>query len=339
MSERKPIDIVREAIQNRPPGRVPVIPLVGLVSSRLSNRSLKDLVHDADKQIKSQLGMLKEYSYDGVITCMDLTVEAEMLGAGVEFKDSEFPYVNKHPFESVEGIFDASFDDIHGSRLGVVIDSIEGLVNAVGETHLVSSYVIGPFTLAGHLLGMNKLMELTIEDPGTAKDVINHCQKILRPYIEAQIEAGSHNVIVLEPTASTSIISPRFFEMYALANLRKINNLIHEKESLATLHICGHTTPILELMVGTEADALSLDSAVSLNVATERIDRKATIIGNVDTSTMLTGTPDEVAEESKQCIQDTNATEGGFILSTGCDIPIEIPLENLRAHVHAALQE
>jgi len=339
MNEQKPIDYIETAFQNRPPGRVPVVPLVGLVSSRLSNYSLKELVHDADKQIESQLGMLENFGYDGVITCMDLTVEAEMLGADVEFKDAEFPYVKQHPFGNAEGIYDLAFEDIESSRLGVFIDSIRGLADAVGETHLVSSYVIGPFTLAGHLIGMNGLMELTIEDPDTAKEIVSHCEKILRPYIEAQIQAGSHNVIVLEPTASTSIISPRFFEMYALQNLQKINTMIHEKESLATLHICGHTTPILELMVRTRADALSLDSAVSLNVARERIDPKATIIGNVDTSTMLTGTPDEVAQESMQCIEDTNATEGGFILSTGCDVPIEIPLENLRAHVNVALRE
>ncbi|MFO7836487.1 MAG: uroporphyrinogen decarboxylase family protein [Candidatus Thorarchaeota archaeon] len=338
MSKPNPIDFVRNAIENRPPDRVPVIPLVGLVSSRLSNYSLRELVHDADKQIKSQLAMLKEFRYDGVIDCMDLTVEAEMLGAGVEFKDKGFPYVKRHPFDNSEDIKDLAFHDIHDSRLGVFIDTIRGLAQAVGESHLVSSYVIGPFTLAGHLLGINDLMELTIDNPESAKDLVCHCGRILTPYIEAQIEAGSHNVIVLEPTASTSIISPRFFEMYALSELQKINSLIHEKGAWGTLHICGHTTPILELMVRTGADALSLDSAVSLNIARQRISKEATIMGNVDTSTMLTGTPDEVAKESRQCIQDANGPEGGFILSTGCDMPIETPLENLRAHVNTALE-
>jgi uroporphyrinogen decarboxylase len=332
----KPIDIVNEALNHNPPERTPVMPLIGLYSANLAQMTISDLLHDSAKQATAQLHALERFEYDGVITCMDLTAEAEVLGAEVVFQKKGFPYVKKHPYSGDSDLDKIGMPPIKDTRLQVFVDTTRKLVEAVGDSHLVSSYVIGPFTLAGHLLGVDSLLELTVEDPEKAIATTALCAELIQPYIDALASAGSHNIIILEPTASASIISPRFFKKFVVPSLSKLNHQIKSQGAFATLHICGQTTKILDEMYSTGASAISIDAAVDLALAINKSQKKAAVIGNVDTSLMLTGTPTDVLQEGRRCIERANTASGGHILSTGCDVPLETPIENVDALVRAA---
>ena len=330
------LGIVEQAMRNEEPLRTPVIPLVGLYSSACSGYSISDLLRDGNLQAKSQLAALQCFKYDGVFTCMDLTVEAEALGASITFPQADFPYVSDHPAESPGVVFDLQMLSIKEARLAAFVDATKQLVNRVGQSHLVSTYIIGPFTLAGHLIGVESLLEHAIEDPELTMKVINYCQDMLEPLVEAYIAAGAHNVVILEPTASSSIISPKFFEKYSEPDLSKMVSRIHKGGIKATIHICGNTLPILRAMCNTKADALSIDSAVDLKEAKEVAKGRATLIGNVDTTLILTASKEDVQKAAEDCLKKA-AQEGGFILSTGCDVPLETPEQNLQELVYAAI--
>ncbi|MHA1483736.1 MAG: uroporphyrinogen decarboxylase family protein, partial [Candidatus Thorarchaeota archaeon] len=325
-----------QAMRHEAPQRTPVIPLVGLYSSACSGYPINDLLKDGNLQAKSQLAALQCFKYDGVFTCMDLTVEAEALGASITFPQADFPYVSGHPAESPGAVFDLEMLSIHDARLLIFVDSAKQLVDRVGWSHLVSTYIIGPFTLAGHLIGVESLLEHAIEDPELTMKVVNYCQDVLEPLVEAYITAGAHNVVILEPTASSSIISPKFFEKYSAPDLSRMVSRIHKGGIKATIHICGNTLPILHTMCDTKADALSIDSAVDLKKAKEVTKGRATLIGNVDTTLILTASKENVRKASRDCLEKA-AQEGGFILSTGCDVPLETPEQNIHELVNAVI--
>jgi len=58
------------------------------------------------------------------------------------------------------------------------------------------------------------------------------------------------------------------------------------------------------------------------------------IAGDVPAALLTLGTPDEVNEYCIRLIKDIGPT--GFILHSGCDIPIDAKLENVQAMVAAA---
>ena len=331
------IEITEQAMRHEESSRIPVIPLVGLYSSACSGYPINDLLRDGNLQAKSQLAALQCFKYDGVFTCMDLTVEAEALGASITFQQADFPYVSGHPAESPGAVFNLELSSIKETRLLTFVDATKQLVNRVGRSHLVSTYIIGPFTLAGHLIGVESLLEHAIEDPELTKKVVNYCQEVLEPLIEAYISGGTHNVVILEPTASSSIISPKFFEKYSAPDLSKMVSRIHKGGIKATIHICGNTLPILHPMCDTKADALSIDSAVDLKEAKEIVRKRTTLIGNVDTTLILTASKENVQKAAEDCLKKA-AQEGGFILSTGCDLPLETPEQNLQELVNAAMR-
>ena len=171
-------------------------------------------------------------------------------------------------------------------------------------------------------------MELTVEDDELVKSLVDHCARIVEPYIEAQVEAGTDNVVILEPSASSSLISPKFFERFSFPYVKTLVRHIQSLDVGATLHICGRTSKILDSMCRTGANLLSIDSPVDIGEAMKVIDRRAILMGNVDTTLMINGTPEEIRTTSDNCINQAGKT-GGFILSTSCDMPIEVPEENI----------
>jgi uroporphyrinogen-III decarboxylase len=46
---------------------------------------------------------------------------------------------------------------------------------------------------------------------------------------------------------------------------------------------------------------------------------------------MLNGTYDDVYKEAMNCLESSKNREGGFILSTGCEVPFDAPIKNMIA--------
>lgn len=66
---------------------------------------------------------------------------------------------------------------------------------------------------------------------------------------------------------------------------------------------------------------VSFGCEVDLDSAIEYFGDKCIIAGNIDPMVILTGTPQEVYELSKRCIEKGGNSPGGYILTAGCDIP------------------
>jgi uroporphyrinogen decarboxylase len=331
-----PYELVNEAVHLGEPSRVPIIPIIGLYSLNISNLSSYEILHDGQKQASSQLACQTQYGYDGLFNVMDLTVEAQVLGADVEFPSAAFPYLKSHPLKNPQNFEELPSLEVESTRLSVFTKSIELMASKIKEKLYLSSYVIGPFTLAGHLLGIDNLMELTIEDEATAADLVAHCVEIVEPYVEAQVAAGTDAVVILEPSASSSVISPTFFKKFSHPNVKSLISQIHSLGAGAILHICGKTIRILESMTDTGADVLSIDSHVDISEAKNLIGGRVGLMGNVDTTLLVDGTPIDVAQAVDVCIAGA-ADGGGYILSTSCDVPIEAPVSNLAAFVETCL--
>jgi uroporphyrinogen decarboxylase len=329
-------DIVKNALQFHEQSRIPTIPILGLYSLNISGFSSHEILHDSEKQAKSQLACQSRFGYDGIFNVMDLSVEAQVLGAEVEFPEKAFPYLKSHPLKDPERYEDIPPLEVRSTRLSVFIDSVRLIAESVKSNLYISSYVIGPFTLAGHLFGIDNLMELTLEDEEITGLLVNHCAKLVEPYIEAQTVAGTDNIVILEPSASSSLISPTFFKMFSFQPVKSLISRIHRLGVGATLHICGKTSKILEMMSDTGADVLSIDSHVKISEAKELLKNRVGLMGNVDTTLMVNGTPNDVRTAVDECIAMTSNGQG-FILSTSCDMPIEVPEENLASLVTTSM--
>ncbi len=82
----------------------------------------------------------------------------------------------------------------------------------------------------------------------------------------------------------------------------------------------------------TGAACLSLDNVIDMAAAKEQVGAKVCLTGNVDPSAiMLQGTVDDVRQAVINCIGKTFDSPKGYIVSSGCSLPTEVPFDNIHA--------
>ena len=139
-------------------------------------------------------------------------------------------------------------------------------------------------------------------------------------------------VCVLEPTAM--MISPDQFEEFSLAPFREILENVDSQPLV--LHICGNTSHLIEKMGTSGAAALSVDWQIDMADAIRKIPEDVLLIGNLDpVQVFLQGSRDSVNVDTAALINKMKSHRN-FILSSGCDLPLETPDENLTAFMETA---
>jgi uroporphyrinogen decarboxylase len=262
---------------------------------------------------------------------------AEAMGCAMRYPEGDVPQVMERIIRSGDDLEKLSIPDpLVTGRLPIHMETLEIVKREVGDRVPLFSYVPGPFTLAGQLCDINKLLKSTLKDPEFIHNLTEITTAAAVRYARANVEAGIDVVVVSDPTASPNLISPQSFNTFAAPGIKKVFGAAREAGAVVSLHVCGQTTPILESMCDTGAQILEVDHPVDLADAKEQVGHRVCLQGNIDPSDpIFTGTPEAVDEAAERCIAQAGAG-GGFILSSGCEIPPEAPIVNIRAMVRAA---
>mgnify|MGYP000234374132 CR=1 FL=1 len=309
--------------------RPPVIPLLGAPGVQLSRTTFRENLSNPEVQFKTLALLLERFQPDGMFPMMDLTVEAEALGLKIDFPENANPSVRQHPIKDREA-FDSLKRNLKplSGRMPLFIEVVKKMKQNFSV--LIGGYVIGPFTLAGELAGVEDFLEMLITDPSLAKEILSFTTDFLTRYAEELFSAGADVVAILDPTSVT--LSPKFFNEFSAPYVKEMAERLRKP---LILHICGDTNHLLEAMAETGAVGLSLDSMVDLREAAERVPENIVLIGNLDpVNVFLRATPEIVERRTRELVERMIGVEN-FILSSGCDIPIEAPLENISAFMRA----
>lgn len=206
------------------------------------------------------------------------------------------------------------------------------VANQIGETHIVAVTAWAPFTLAGQIYGVERMMRSTMRQAAEVEKTVKFATEVVKQFYRPLLEEKTFSMACLvEPTASGDLISGGTFQRFVLPYLRDLISWIKAHGVFVWLHICGDTTKSLNLIAETHADCFSIDHKVNLAKAKDVLGGKMCIAGNVDPVAYLyQGTPSSVREACKRCIADA-AEGGGFILTSGCDLPPTVKLENIQA--------
>jgi len=308
-----------------------VIPLLGAPGITLSNTNLKENLINPEMQYKSLSMLIDKFCPDGIFPMMDLTVEVESLGLKLDFPQNNNPSVAEHPIKNEEDlkILKNKWQGIAG-RMKVFIDVMEKI--AKKYSIIKGGYVIGPFTMAGELMGSTDISIGVMLNPKFILEVLDFSVQIISEYAHALFDAGADMVVVLEPLAV--LLSPKQYNKFSLSPFKKLVSNLNNKSLI--LHICGNTNHLIKPMLDSGVIGLSLDSIMNFKKLKKIIPKEIALIGNLDpVKIFLQSTPDEVAESTRS-LKDNMKDVDNFILSSGCDIPLDTPLENIEAFMKAA---
>lgn len=312
-------------------GHVPVLPLMGVNGVKLTNTTLKQNLTDAETQLKTLRTLRDRYRPDGMCMLMDLTVEAEAMGLPVRIDENESPVVTGHNINTLEDLEAVKNSwKGNGGRMDLFVEVVKAM--SADNEGLTIPYVSGPFTLVGEMMGVNELTMNTILDPDLVKAFLPVAVEVISDYTRKLFEAGADMVCVLEPTAM--MISPDQFEEFSLAPFREILSNVANQPLI--LHICGNTSHLIEKMGTSGAAALSLDWQIDMEDSIKKIPENVLLVGNLDpVQVFLQGTPASVKKDTESLMNKMKPYKN-FVMSSGCDLPLETPDENLQAFMEAA---
>jgi uroporphyrinogen decarboxylase len=316
------------------PDRCIVLPLITSHSATVTGISLKEYYTDGVALARSQIAALEEYGHDAISIFSEVGIVAEAMGSEFEYPDDDLPILQTPALDRVDIDKLNMPEPKRDGRLHVYLDAIRYAYDALADRYPILAYVPAPFTTAMMLSNPDRFLADTLRDPLRVKSIMDISLKATVHFVREIVNAGGLPLIV-DPLASSSVISPRAYRELAMPYERALIKYLHRFDLDVTLHICGNTTPILDLLPETGADLISLDK-IELIDAMGKLSKKMRIIGNYDTSAILNNKPDVIGHKVKEMVKLGMTSEKGYIASTGCEVPIRTPRENIKAFIGAA---
>jgi uroporphyrinogen decarboxylase len=328
------LERIKATIRFQEADRVPVIPQVFGHAATLAGVSLGDYVRDGQTLAGCQLNAWRHYGYDAVFSVMDVNVETEALGSCLRYSQNRYPVVERYAFPKAD--FDALClpDPRRSGRMPEMLKALGIMRRELGDEVLVVGCVLGPFTLAAQLLGLEATLYLAIDEPPRLERLLDFAAEVVIRFGQAQLQAGAHLPLVFDPAASPAVVPPSFFREFELPCLRRVFQALAEAGAVANwLHIAGPARPILPYYPEAGVHIANFDYPVSAAEARDGLSDTC-LDGNLKSLMFVEEGPADVAEEAMSLLR-VFRDRGGFILSSGCEIPPESTQENVAALVNA----
>lgn len=343
MGRQRVLDCVRGVPIDRPVAA----PYMGNYAIHCSGMDPAECQRDPLLMVQAQLEIWKRLRQEVIVVQSDNYYMAEAFGAPVVHKEKGMPVLAGSGIANEEDLWRLEPVNPHGTgRMPVYIEAVGRISEIVGEDAAVRGCGTGPFVLAGHLLGIERLLLWLAETDFEIQDhskALHHLFSVgletLLAFATAQLEAGATIIQLADSLASLDVISPSMYRTYVFPYeqefFTRIRPLCKKYDAVALLHICGNNQKVFEDYVATGADVIAIDHAASLTKANEIVANRSCLIGNLNPSgALLWGTPEEVALEARACLKAVLPNR--YLLGTGCEVAIETPLENIKTMLSVA---
>ena len=136
--------------------------------------------------------------------------------------------------------------------------------------------------------------------------------------------------------SASEMLSRPQWERFVWPYLEKLAYEVLDSGTIVIFHLDSDWTRDLSMFKSFPAGrcVLSLDGSTDIFKAKEILGDTMCIMGDVSPVLLSHGTPDEVYDYSRKLVGELGPT--GFILHSGCDIPIDARVENVQAMIAAA---
>lgn len=354
----------------RIPDRVPIAPDVSLMMpARYTGKPFWDLfINDDPPPWRAHIALQQRFGYDMILGCGlgsgpddpptetrvlsrsdDLWVAEEVthtrlgdLTVRSEYPRARSPWIFKPQVTDPEREVDALLSTLTDPWKKSTSHAQE-VRQAVGENGIVSGGCSVP--LAWWLYARRDL-SVSVLDFFDRQPLV---ERAMNAYAEWALEYLRATCALVHPdlimfsgsVASMSVVSPDLYRRYALPFLSKATEITRSQGVYTGVHMCGRSRAALPMLADSGIDLIEPLEAVpggDVMLADVKRDYGQRLIlkGNVNTfETLARGTPEQVTAEARKCIADA-AARGGFILSTGDQVPVDTPEANFRALIAAA---
>jgi len=318
------------ALHGGTPDRTPLAHVAALTTVELqtfTGCTMPDVHHDAAEQARLLAANHEVLGFDAVSFIINYFGEPAALGVQMDWGGpAQLPVFRSHPWRDAEDAVIPK-DLLSRHPIDTYIETIR-IARGNHDDVAVLGKVMGPFSVAQVMHGIDNVLMALIDDPGKIARFIDVCVDILVACANAQFDAGADAVSIGEGGAGAKMLSPAMYERFLLpAHQRMIDRI----NGPTIMHICGDVRSRLPMIAQTGLTCFNFDWDIPpAEMVAAAAAGTYTVMGNVNTTDLLSGKP---AEIQRQVVAAIDA--GVNIISPGCAVSPKCPNENLHAMADA----
>ncbi len=278
------------------------------------------------------------YGFTGLGVGLGLRGMGEAAGSILKYPETSVDYVLEHCVKDYSYLDEHEFNAETNLFFKEKIEEAKRLIDMFPNMGM-STDVAGPISTA---IAMRPI-ELLLRDMRRRPEEVH---RLLDFAVEGSLawvrlfckELGNCSVAISDPVTTTDILGKKYFDEFSKPYLKKLVDGIKEiTGNVPSAHICGHTHTIWEDLMEIGINNFSLDNCEDLASAKKVMGNKVFLSGNVaPVDAMRLGTIDTVIEAVKKSIFEGCDSPSGYMLMTGCQVPMGTPPENMDAYIYAA---
>ncbi len=303
-------------------------PILMHFAARFNGKTYGAFASDYRVLVESNLKALDHFDMDMVGLISDPYRETSAFGAKITFPDEAVPRCEAPIIRTFDDVKKLKNPDIYQNER--TFDRIKGArhfcQNLKGEVPVIG-WIEGPLAEACNLAGVSDMLMQLMIDPDFSNLLMDKCMVTAKDFAAAQIDEGCKIIGIGD--AICSQIDRSTYDTYVKERHREIIDFIHNRDARVKLHICGDITHLLPSIKETGMDILDLDWQVDLDHAYREVGPDVVRCGNIDPVIVQNKPPDEIEQICRNLIKKEKGRK--YILSAGCEITVNTPVENLIA--------
>jgi len=304
----------------------PFLPLARIKERGLS---FNEIMKDPQTMTEAAL-MSFEFGFESTVLPFDLNVEAEILGARVQYHEGfdghpVYPTIVHKPFTTDDDI-DIPKSLIEKGRMPALLKTIGSIKEQARDKGSVGVFIPGPFTLAGQVMDMEKLYRILLKQPDKTRKIFDRLTAFICKLIDVYVRAGVDFMTVVEEGGAN--ISPNTFRKLLLPCMQEI---FKSRQISRIVLLFGNSETVVEFMLACNPEGIILDKGCSIKKTRGCLPEGMPLFGECGTHGMLANaTPAEITEKINRHLD-----MGFTTVSPPADIYPPAKNENIEAFVKA----
>jgi uroporphyrinogen decarboxylase len=272
---------------------------------------------------------------DAAILFSDILVVAEPLGLPVTFDPGPRLGRTVRSAADLASLRPVSPED----DLAPVLEAVRQARRALHGRVPLIGFAAAPFTLAAYLVEGRGTKDFAAwramlhAAPGLAHALLDRLAAVTADYLLAQARAGAQALQLFDSWAGLCA-APGYRE-FGLRHARAVIDRVREADVPVVYFALG-AAHLLEEIRDCGADVVGVDWRVPLSQASQRLDHRFVLQGNLDPCALL-APPESVAAQVRKVL-DEGASAPGHVFNLGHGVLPETPVEHAQAVVETVRQ-
>jgi MtaA/CmuA family methyltransferase len=309
--------------------QTPFYPILMHFAARYAGFTYGKFASDFKALVESNLRCRETFGMDAVGLISDPYRETAAFGAKITFPDEAVPRCMELLVRSMEDISQLKNPDVlKEERTLDRIKAAETLRKAVGPDVPVIGWIEGPLAESCDLAGVSEILLKIYMEPDFVRRLMDKIMLTAKDFARAQVEAGSDIIGVGD--AICSQIDAENYRDFVKKKHQELFEYIQSLGAKVKLHICGNISHLLEDIREVKPDIVDIDWMVDMDHAYEKLGAEIIRCGNLDpVSVIQDHGPHEIGKDTEHLCHKEEGRP--FILSGGCEITVNTPVEHLLA--------